>query len=461
MKSLQMKFVIFILLIALVVGCQTAPDVVTEEPLPPEELEVVQVTGIAEVDEWGAEIKSRLGGTTLRLAVASHPSTEAFKQMNGKFQELTGIILELDEQEEGALGQKLLLESTAAQPSYDIIMSYPEAMPTLAGSGYLEPLDDYINDPSKTPAWFDYEDILQAYRDMMIFEGPHYAIPFAGETVFLFYRQDLFEKYDYPVPTTMDELLEAAAFFDGLEEGLSGISMRTRVGWEFTYMWSVFIFPFGGEMLDPTMTTPGLDKPETIASLQYLIDIMEYAPPGVESFSFPEAWDAFMQGKTALMVEASAAAPEVENMEKSVVAGNVGYAPMPAGPAGAYSGVWGWGYGMPAGSPNKEAAYAYIMYMTSKAMQDDYIAAGGIPSRSSYLLDSEKQAENPYFQATLDTLDQAADLLEKGYGVVIPILEWSAFSDILGTEGGMALIGQQTPEEACRRMQNLAEELLN
>jgi len=460
MKSNYWKPILIVLLIALVAGCQAAPNVAPDEPAEPEEAVVLEVTGIPEVDTWGAEVKSQFEGTTLRLAVASHPSTEAFKKMNAKFEELTGITLEVDEMEEGALGQKLLLESTSAEPSYDIIMSYPEAMPTLAGSGYLEPLDSYIEDSSKTPVWYDYEDILQAYRDMMIFEGPHYAIPFAGETVFLFYRQDLFDKYEYLVPTTMDELMEAAAFFDSKEEGLSGISMRTRVGWEFTYMWSVFIFPFGGEMLDPTMSEPGLDKPETIASLQYLIDIMEYAPTGVESFSFSEAWDAFMQGKTALMVEASAAAPEVENPDKSVVAGNVGYAPMPAGPAGAYSGVWGWGYGMPAGSPNKDAAYAYIMYMTSRAMQDEYIENGGIPSRSSYLEDPDKQAENPYFEATLNTLDQAADLLEKGYGVVIPILEWSAFSDILGTEGGMALIGQKTAEEACQRMQDQVEDLL-
>ena len=141
------------------------------------------------------------------------------------------------------------------------------------------------------------------------------------------------------------------------------------------------------------MTTPGFTKPETKASLQYMIDMMEYAPPGVESFSFPEAWDAFMQGKTAMMVEASAAAPGVENPEKSVVAGNVCYAPMPAGPAGAYSGVWGWGYGIPDKSEKKEAAYAYMMYTTSKAMQDEYIENGGIVSRTSYLENPEKQAE--------------------------------------------------------------------
>ena len=39
-----------------------------------------------------------------------------------------------------------------------------------------------------TPDWYDYEDILQPYRDMMAIDGQHYAVPFAGETVFLFYQ---------------------------------------------------------------------------------------------------------------------------------------------------------------------------------------------------------------------------------------------------------------------------------
>ncbi len=34
-----------------------------------------------------------------------HPSTEAFKKMTPRFEEITGIKVTLDEMEEGALGQ--------------------------------------------------------------------------------------------------------------------------------------------------------------------------------------------------------------------------------------------------------------------------------------------------------------------------------------------------------------------
>ncbi|HHE72231.1 MAG TPA: sugar ABC transporter substrate-binding protein, partial [Chloroflexi bacterium] len=371
-RSVSFYLVVIALLVGMLAACGPRPTPVetpppaTEETAPPQATEETETPEVEKspVEQWAEAVRAEYEGTELRIAVASHPSIEAFKRMTPRFEELTGIKVIWDEMEEGVLADKLLLDATAGTTSYDVVMTCPEFTPALVDLGMLEPLDGWIQDPDKTPTWFDYEDILAAYRDMLSYHGQHYGIPFAGETVFLFYRQDLFDKYGVEVPQTMDQLLETAAFFHGKEEGLSGISMRTRLGWEFTYMWSVFIFPFGGRIVDPETGEPQLNAPETVASLEYMIDLLQYAPVGVESFSFPEAWDAFMQGKTAMMIEASAAAPEVENPEKSVVAGQVGYAPMPAGPAGAYSGVWGWGLAMTAGSEQKEAAWALITYLT-------------------------------------------------------------------------------------------------
>ena len=112
------------------------------------------------------------------------------------------------------------------------------------------------------------------------------------------------------MPTTFAEVMEAAKYFSENVDGVDGISYRARLGWEFTYMWSIFLAPFGGMMVDPETGEVALDSPGTIASLEYVRDLWQYGPVGVESFSFPEAWDAFMLGRAAIMIEASAAAPE-------------------------------------------------------------------------------------------------------------------------------------------------------
>jgi len=412
------------------------------------------------VEEWAAGIREQYGGTEITVAVASHPSIEAFKTMIPRFEELTGITVTLDEMEEGALGQRMLLEVSAESASYDAMMSAIEWNPLVASSGYGEPLEPWI-ESDITPDWFNYEDILAAYRDMFLWEdGMHYGIPFAGETVFMFYRQDLFEQEGIDVPTTYAEVMEAAKHFHENVDGVAGISYRARLGWEFTYMWSIFLAPFGGMMVDPATGEVALDAPGTVESLHYIRDLWQYAPVGVESFSFPEAWDAFMLGRAAIMIEASAAAPEVENPDKSLVAGNVGYSPLPAGPAGAYSGVWGWSFAMMQDSDNKEAAWAMIAYLTSEALQSDYLANGGIVSRSSALGDPELQAQFPYYQATLDTLEQAADLNALGLSVVLPTPRWSQVSQIMGTEGGRAFIGEISVEEAIESMQAQVSEVL-
>lgn len=414
-----------------------------------------------DLEAWGQQIRAQHEGTEVVLAVASHPSVEAFKKMIPDFEALTGIEVTLDEMEEGQLGQKLTLEVASNTTSYDAAMTAIERNPKLANAAWSEPLEPWIEDAAKTPDWFDYEDILAAYRDMFLWDGQHFAIPFAGETVFLFYRTDLFEEHGLEVPTTFDEVLEVAKFFDENVDGVDGVSFRARLGWEFTYTWSIFLFPFGGRMVDPATGEPALTAPGTAASLEYMKELAQYAPVGVESYSFPEAWDAFMLGKTAMMIEASAAAPEVENPEKSLVAGKVGYAPMPAGPAGAYSGVWGWGFSMTAGSQNKDATWALITYLTGKALQDEYLENGGIVSRTSALGDPELQAQFAYYQATLDTLEQAAALNAQGLSVVLPLPEWGQFSDILGNDGARAFIGEIGVDEAIDNMQGQLEDLLS
>ncbi len=452
------RLLVLLTALSMLWGCAAPPTTAPATP-PPQETQPPPAPGSLEA--WGAEIKARYGGTEIKVAVASHPSIEAFKKMVPDFEALTGIKVVWDEMEEGALADKLLLESSSGTTSYDALMNCPEFTPALADLGYLENLDPYLQDAAKTPEWFDYQDIMAAYRDMLSYGGNHLGIPFAGETVFLFYNKEIFDKHGLKVPTTMDELLETARLITEREPGMAGISMRTRLGWEFTYMWSVFIFPFGGMIVDPKTNTAMLNSPGTLKSLEYFNSLASYGPTGITSYSFPEAWDAFMQAKAGMMVEASAAAPEVENPEKSLVSGKVGYAPMPAGPEGAYSGVWGWGFSMTAQSAKKDAAWAFITYMTGKATQEDYIRNGGIVSRASELKDPAKQAQYPYYQAILDTLEQAADLQAKGLGVVLPTPLWSMISEVMGTEGSRALTGEIDAATAVESMQKQVEEILS
>jgi len=417
------------------------------------------LTSNEEFDVWADNIRKNLGRTEIRIAAATHPSINAFKKMLPQFEKMTGIKVVLDEMQEDLLMQKILLNTTSGKSSYDVVMSCPEHLPKFVTLGTFSPLDNWLADKQKSPSWFDPEDILQAYRDMLSFDGNIYGIPFAGETIFMMYRKDIFEKYGLDVPTTFDELLKTAKFIQENVPDMAGNSMRTRVGWEATYQWSEFIFPFGGKIIDFDTNKPAFDQQGTIDSLKYFVELAKTGPAGIESYCFSDAWDALMQGKAGISVECSAAAPEVENPDKSVVVGKVGYKKMPAGPAGAFSGVWGWGFCMIDASKKKDAAWAFITYMTGKHMQAEYIANGGIISRVSWLENPEKQKEFSYYRPLLDTLKQAADLTAKGYGVVIPDERWEKLSQMMGVEVSRAVAGEITAEEACANMQKQAVDI--
>jgi len=144
--------------------------------------------------------------------------------------------------------------------------------------------------------------------------------------------------------------------------------------------------------------------------LKYFVELCSYGPPGIENFSWPESSDAFLQGKTGIMVETTVFASLCENPEMGVVAGKTGYAKMPKGPAGAFSGVWAGELCGFNDSDNKDAVWATILYFTGKPLYDEYIELGGTTFRISGLMDTQKQKKFPYYQKILDTLKQAATL---------------------------------------------------
>jgi multiple sugar transport system substrate-binding protein len=401
------------------------------------------------VQAWLEGVKAEHEGETIVMSVSAHPSTTAFQETIQPFIEATGVNVELDVMEEGAMLEKQLLECSSASNTYDIYQVAVEAVTQMGQTGCIVPLNDRI---AELPAFYDYEDLMPAYRDIFTIDGQTYSIPTAGESVFLIYRKDLFDAAGLEPPQTWDELLQIAQQF---QEGgeVAGVAFRAQKGWQFTYTYSIFLFPFGGMMLDPATGEVAIDSPESAAALDFMKALKEVAPVGIESFSFPESFAAMQNGDVAMLIEATAAGPEMEDPEKSTVAGNLGYAVLPAGPAGAYTGVWGWSFGINAASEKQDLAWDVITWLTSRYTHQDYVNAGGIVSRSSAFDDPANIEQYPYFAATGEALAQAGGLAEKGLSVVPKSPLWTQMSDIMGNYGSEAFVGQITSEEAVASMQ--------
>jgi multiple sugar transport system substrate-binding protein/sorbitol/mannitol transport system substrate-binding protein len=193
--------------------------------------------------------------------------------MEREFTELTGIKVVWDVVEETNLKNKQLLDSQGAG-SYDVMMVDAFWMSEYASKNVLEPIEPYAGNSGKTPPWFDYDDIMPAYRNGIAgANGVNYGIPTAGETRFIAYRTDLFAKYGKEPPKTMDEYLDLARFFNG-KDGVYGVAMRAQRGIHFASGWMSLMYNFGGGFMDQKALAEGRNvitvaTPETEASLRF------------------------------------------------------------------------------------------------------------------------------------------------------------------------------------------------
>lgn len=469
MKKFFLGIIALMLVAAMVVGCSgPSSDENTSAPAnesPAGSDESSAAGDMSTVQGWGDAVKANSEGKTITVAMASHPSTDAFQTMADEFTDLTGINVVWDIVEETNLKNKQLLDAQGAG-SYDVFMVDAFWMSEYASKNILVPIEEFANDSAKTPEWFDYEDIMPAYRNGISgANGVNYGIPTAGETRFIAYRTDLFEKYDKQPPTTMDEYLELAQFFNGKEDGLYGVSMRGQRGIHFASGWMSLMYNFGGGFLD--QSTIGTDNvvvtantPETVASLQFYVDLLKCAPPDVGSYTHEEALGAFLSGKTAMWLDATALAGQITDPESSTVADKVAFVPTPTGPGGDGAALAGWNLAIPVSSSNKDEAWDFIVFMAGKENSVKYVKAGGVATRSSVFENEELAALNPSFPAQREALVAANGLVEKGLSWIPQHDQINQILDIAGLYGSSALAGDISVQDACDSMQKDIEDLI-
>ncbi|CQR58938.1 extracellular solute-binding protein [Paenibacillus riograndensis] len=413
------------------------------------------------LEAWGKTIKEKYSGQEIKLAFASHPSTESFQKMTGDFEKLTGIKVKWEVMEETYLKNKQLLDFTGKTGSYDVLMVDGFWMSEYGAKKVVEPLDTFIGNKDLTPAWFDYEDIVPAYRNgISKYNDKIYGIPTAGETRFVAYRKDLFEKYDKQPPKTMAEFLELAKFFNGKESGLYGVSMRAQRGIHAASGLMTVMYNFGGGFMDQKTGAVTMTDPKTVEAMQFYVDLLKNAPKDVASYTHEEALSAFTSGKAAMWLDATALATRILDPSSSQVYDKVGFVPTPEGPAGKASALAGWNMSLSALSKNKEAAWAFIVYMNSKSNAKTYVQGGGVPVRTSIYKDEELVAADPSYPVQLEALNDANVLVEKGISWIPPHEKLGQILDRVGYYVSAAMTGEMTVQEAAQKSQTELEDIV-
>ena len=175
---------------------------------------------------------------------------------------------------------------------------------------------------------------------------------------------------------------------------------------------SSFLYSFGGKWVDDSGKA-SVATPEAKAAYAYYGGLIKDSGPANVStdMSWPEAMAIFTQGQAAFYTEASSLYKNATDPAKSKVSDTVGFAPFPAGPAGAkpYN-IPSWALGVNEASGNRDNAWKFIEWATSKAQTLENQKSGVPGPRVSVWADPSAVSTYP--------ADLVAAMTEGGKGAV-------------------------------------------
>lgn len=306
-------------------------------------------------------------GKHVRFLVNSHDWTnEIIRPALLEFERLTGIKVTWEIFPEDQFRQKLAVELVAGSGTVDGFMSLTSwDGQRFMKAGWYEPLEKYLTNPALTDPQFAFDDFFPNTRAIATVNGTLIGVPLYPEVQLLYWRKDVFQAKGLAVPQTMEEFEQAAKRLTDRANNFYGYVTRGKRS-AAVYTLAPFIFNNGGHWLDaggrPLLTTPAAVK----ALEQYGRMLREWGPPGATNIHVYEVIDLMAQGRVAMATESSNIVSTLENPAKSKVVGKIGYARIPRGPAGSHTPVISWAISIAAQSRNKEAAWHFIQWATSR-----------------------------------------------------------------------------------------------
>ncbi|PPA69798.1 ABC transporter substrate-binding protein [Jeotgalibacillus proteolyticus] len=281
------------------------------------------------------------------------------------------------------------------------------------------------------------------------FNGRQYAMPKFTDAGLLYYRTDL---VDTP-PQTWDELFDMASELNGEGDTQFGYLMQANQYEGMVCNAVEFIAAYGGGVIDENNQVI-VNSPETVAGIQKMVDFVQsdFVPSNILSFQETETNNAWVGGQAVFARNWPYMQATSNDEEASEVAGNVGFAVLPAGDGGNAATLGGWMTMINRYSEHQEAAWEFVKFMSGPEGQKISATVGGrAPTLEALYEDPEVQDaaalfSNEEFVATLQNAVPRP---------VSPI--YPQISDIMQVELSRALAGEITPEQAAENMQTKIE----
>lgn len=315
-----------------------------------------------------------------------------------------------------------------------------------AQANYVLELDRFIERDG-----IDMDEYFSGTVDSGNFDGRQWAMPKYTDAGLLYYRTDIIDE----VPETWEELDDAAS--NATEGDINyGYVLQASQYEGLVVNAMEFIASYGGQVVDENNEVV-VNSPETIKGLEKMVEVItsDYVPSNILNFEETETETAFVEGHTAMARNWPYMSSTANDEEVSQIAGNVGYAQLPAGDAGSAATLGGFMTMINRHTEHAEEAWEFVKFMTGEEGQTISAVEGGRAPTLEYLYEEEEiQQSAPIFQEEVfvETLQNAVPR------PVTPI--YAEVSDILQVELSRALTQDITVEEAVENIESKMIEAL-
>lgn len=353
-------------------------------------------------------------GVTLNVSTFSAAYPKLLQQYLPEFESLTGARVNFDTPSFPVYNQRADLELSTKGSAYDVVNVTFIYSSRWIHSGWLAPLDDFIRNPNLTPADWDVNDFLPGARAPETGkDGKLYGIPWTAEALLsASSRFDLVQQAGLAYPDTTDDLVKVLRAVNK-KERVAGFVSDSHYGWTFV----PYLHAFGGDVFRkaPDDLYPTLDTPEAIAAAEYYASLLrEFGPDGAITYTPDQVTQALKLGRVNFTDAGQLHLAQLGDPASSKTLKTLQFGQVPKGPAGRFPGTAVHGLGIPTGSKNKEAAWAFIQWALSKQTTRRAVLAGyGSPARRSDIDSREFRAKqvingNDLAQLALDSIELAS-----------------------------------------------------
>jgi polyol transport system substrate-binding protein len=408
------------------------------------------------------------GGSTLVIAIVSNPQMKDAISLAPEFEKATGINLKFVSLPENQARAKITASTATEGGEFDVVMISNYEAPQWAANGWLENLEPHM---AATPG-YDTGDFIPSIKQSLSYQNQMYAVPFYGESSFLAYRKDLFQKAGLTMPAkpTWPQIADFAAKLDDKANGVAGICLRGKPGWgESLAPFTTVANTFGAQWFDKDWNAK-LTSPEFKEAANFYVDLIrDHGEVGASSAGFSECGTRYTQGNAAMWYDATVMAGTNEDPSSSKIVGQSGYAPAPVVKTQASGWLYTWALGIPKVAKDKDAAWKFMAWMTDKAYVQKVGQTYGwnrVPPgvrQSTYAIPDYAKAAAAYAKPTLDGIADANQQKVMANPVPYPGIQFVGIPEFqdLGTRVSQqlsaAIAGRESVDDALKQSQDYAQ----